>query len=208
MVDIIDFLLATKIGDHVEHIELRDIRQPSDISESVAYRVNSLLKNLQLLRHLEFYVDLSHEPTQLTETVADHHLFLGPSSKLETLRISYTISAEYSDYHWLADTLSRITCDSIRTIRLWAHWREGSGIDSDEAKYNSVIACLDPESCAHLERVFALPVFAKLEIVMFSSSFGEDEFHIAWTEALESRLPKLYSRGILRSSPAMNTNHA
>jgi len=57
MVDIIDFLLATKIGDHVDRIELSGIRQPSDIGESVAYRVNSLLKNLQLLRHLELSVD-------------------------------------------------------------------------------------------------------------------------------------------------------
>jgi len=200
MVDIIDFLLATKIGDHVERIELRDIRQPSDIDGSVAYRVNSLLKNLQLLRHLELSVDLSRKPTNPTETVADHHLFLGQSSKLENLVISYSISAEYSDYHWLADTLSRITCDSIRTISLQAYWRGGFGRDSDEATYNRIIAEFDPESCAHLERVFALPVFAKLEAVAFPPFLGADgAFCIAWREALQSRLPKLYSRGILRS---------
>jgi len=198
MVDIIDFLLATKIGDHVERIELRDIRQPSDIDESVAYRVNSLLKNLQLLRHLELSVDLSRKPTNPTETVADHHLLLGQSSKLEELEIHYSISAEYSDYHWLADTLSCITCDSIRTIWLWPGWRGGSGRDSDEARYNSIIARFDPESCAHLERVFALPIFAKLETVLFHSWIG-GAFDISWREALQSRLPKLYSRGILRT---------
>jgi len=200
LVDIIDFLLATKIGDHVEHIELSDLRQPSVIGESVAYRVNSLLKNLQLLRHLELSVDLSRNPTNPTESLADHHLFLGQSSKLEKLEIHYSISAKYSDYNWLADTLSRITCDSIHTIWLWADWRREYDTDSDEAMYNDIITDLDPESCAHLERVFALPVFAKLETVAFIPSYQDDTFRTAWKEALESRLPKLYGRGILRTS--------
>jgi len=132
--------------------------------------------------------------------VPDHPLFLGQSSKLEKLEIHCLISAEYFDYHWLADTLSRITCDSIRIIWLWPGWRGGSGRDSGEARYNGAIAGPDPESCAHLERVFALPVFAKLETVAFIPSFFQgDAFHIAWKEALESRLPKLYGRGILRT---------
>jgi len=197
MVDIIDFLLATKIGDHVERIELSGVGQPSNIDESVAYRVNSLLKNLQSLRDFDFYVDLSHESKQLAETVADHPLFLGQSSKLETLHIICLISAEYSDYHWLADTLSRITCDSIRMIWLRVNWT--GRYETNEARYNEVIAGLHPESCTHLERVFALPVFAKLEAVVFSSYFGGSEaVGLSWRETLQSRFPKLYSRGILR----------
>jgi len=199
LVDIVNFFLTAKIADHIERAVLRGLHQPSDIDESAAYGINYLLKSLQLLHDLSFHVDLSHEPTNPMESLVGRHIFLGQSSNLETLQISYSIGAEYSDYHWLADTLSRITCDSIRTIQLWAHWRGGSGRDSDEARYHGFISGLDAESCAHLERAFALPVFAKLEAVAFIPCLGEHSaLQIAWADTVQSRFPQLYSRGILR----------
>jgi len=199
MVDIIDIFRATKIGDHIECVRLDDYHLPSEIDETVTHAVNHVLKNMQSLRDLTFGIDLSYEPKHAMKPLDDHHLFLGQSSKLETLHVNFQISAEYSDYHLLADTLSRITCDSIRTIQLWAIWRGGSGSDGYEAICNGLIASLDPESCAHLEEVFALPALEKLEEVVFKSYFGGNEaLQIAWEETVQSRFPKLHSRGILR----------